>query len=272
VIAPLAALSWTSPAPIAFADTAVGARSAMRRATLSSIGAGPVSLRQLSISGADAADFVIARATDCPVGGTLASGASCTVAIAFAPSAAGSRTAQLDVLGDADPGPIDLSGTGVAAAGAPMLTLSPEYMTLSGPTNHGLQPQALVLSNAGTAVLDVTGFVVPPGVEIGSDEAKGGTCPAAPFQLPPGQSCSVLVVPDGGAVNGEIAVQSNSDPAPPTVKVSGAPLENAGAGGCSIGRPDAPFDPVWFLMLGGALAGLWLRRPHDPKTRFPIRR
>lgn len=273
VVAPTAALAWLSATPLAFPDTAVGSRSSARQATLSSIGTGGVGLQQIAISGADAADFVLGPATDCPVGGTLASGARCTIAIVFTPSAAGTRTAQLDVLGDADPGPIDLSGIGVGVAGLPLLTVAPEFMTLSGPTNEGLQPQALVLSNAGTAPLQITGFVVPTGVEVGVDAAKGGTCSPIPFQLQPGQTCSVMVIPGGGAVNGAITVLSNSDPAPPTVKVSGEPLTNAGAGGCSIGRPDAPFDPVWLVMLGGALAGLWLRRtPRHPNSRLPTRR
>jgi hypothetical protein len=234
----------------------------MQSATLDNTGTSDATLSQITFSGANAADFALDPATDCPVGGALAAGASCAIAVVFQPGGAGSRAAQLDVIAvGADPGPLALSGTGVTVAGVPVLTLTPEFMTLSGPTNQGLQPQSLLLTNTGAAVLDVTGFTTPPDVSVATGPGSDATCGALPFQLLPGQSCSVMVVPSGqSSVNGEIAVLSSSSSTPPTVKVAGAPLENAGAGGCSIGRPDAPFDPVWLLMLGGSLAGIWLRR------------
>lgn len=262
VVPSSAALAWVTPAPMGFSGTSVGQRSAAQSATLANTGTAPVTVSQIAFAGANAADFVLDAATDCPIGGDIAVGGSCTISVAFLPGAAGSRAAQLDVIAvGADPGPLALSGIGIAVAGVPLLTVTPEFMTLSGATNQGLKPQSLVLANAGSAPLDVTGFNAPSNLDVKTGPGSGGTCPALPFQLMPGQSCSVMVVPHSdSAVNGEIAVLSSSNPAAPTVKVSGAPLENAGAGGCSIGRPDAPFDPVWLLMLGGSIAGLWLRR------------
>lgn len=256
-----AALSLDPASSIDFGSAGVGERSAAQSATMANTGTAAAVIGQIGFSGANAGDFVLDAGSDCPIGGPLAAGARCTIAIVFVPGAAGARSAQLDVSTDGtDPAPLALSGTGVAPAGKPVLGVSPEYMTLSGATNEHLQPQALVLTNIGAGVLDIAGFTAPSNLEVSTQEA-GATCPPPPFSLGPGQACTVLVVPLGDdAVNGEIAVNSNSDPAAPTVKVSGQPLENAGAGGCSIGRPDAPFDPVWLLMLGGSMAGLWLRR------------
>jgi hypothetical protein len=64
-----------------------------------------------------------------------------------------------------------------------------------------------------------------------------------------------MTVSSDAAINPQpLAVHAQVDPAAP-----GA-INNVGAGGCSIARPDAPFDPLLPLLCGVALVVLWLRR------------
>ncbi|MBL6751813.1 MAG: JDVT-CTERM domain-containing protein, partial [Nevskia sp.] len=144
--------------------------------------------------------------------------------------------------------------------GLPVLSVSPGALSLTGPVNGPLQPQALVVTNAGAGVLQVTAVQAPAPVEVMSAGTPGGgTCPPPPFSLQPGVSCT-LMVGASGPVNATLQLSSNASATPASVTVTGTPLGNAGGGGCSIGPPGRPADPVWALMLCAAAAVLWRRR------------
>lgn len=79
---------------------------------------GSVALRLdgLRITGRQAGDF--AQTSDCPIGGLLASRASCTIRVVFTPTQAGERKAALYVVGNVKEQPkVQLKGTGVRRAG-----------------------------------------------------------------------------------------------------------------------------------------------------------
>jgi hypothetical protein len=99
-----------SPASLSF-TAKVGATSASKNATIKNGLATTLTLSSVTISGPNAGDFK-QTATTC--GATLAAGASCTVSIAFAPTATGARTGLLTVNDSAvtSPQSIMLSGTG----------------------------------------------------------------------------------------------------------------------------------------------------------------
>ncbi len=79
-------------------------------AWLTNLGDGDLTLSPLTITGPAAHDFAMtADARACPsTGGTLTHGASCWLAVAFTPSAAGARTATLNLLGNQIGGPTTL--------------------------------------------------------------------------------------------------------------------------------------------------------------------
>ncbi len=257
---PVAALSWQSGSALSFVDTDVGSAAAALPATLLNGGGASASIQQLQIAGANASDFAIDPATTC--GSALAAGASCRVTVGFTPSAAGPRSATLNVITDgAAPGALDLSGNGIAT-GAPLLTLTPSFITLTSDPNQPIQPEALVIGNDGNAVLRVSAIHATSVVQVLDGTAgAGGTCPPPPFELLPGMACTVMIAAlSNGPIDATIDVVSNASTSPTTAKVSGSPVTNAGAGGCSIGPPNRARDPAWALMLAAAIVVLIARR------------
>jgi hypothetical protein len=99
-----------SPSSLAFPATPVGSASEGQAITLKNSATTPIGIDSVGLSGADPGDFVAVNGC----GATLAPGASCSVFVAFAPSAAGSRKATLSVIDDASGSPqaVPLTGTG----------------------------------------------------------------------------------------------------------------------------------------------------------------
>ncbi|MDP3859736.1 MAG: choice-of-anchor D domain-containing protein [Stagnimonas sp.] len=262
-VAAVGLLGWQPSAGLSYPDTAVGSASSGQAATLSNSGSASVLIQQIQLAGANSADFSPdAAGTSCSAGQSLAPGASCTLGYVFVPNAAGSRSASLNVVADAGTPPtLPLSGNGVGSGNA-QLSLNPSYITLTSAPNQPLQPEALVLSNDGNAVLRITAITASAGLQaLNASSPTGGSCPPPPFDLGPAQSCTVMVAAlVDQAMSGTVDVYSDANPAKSSATVQGAPLTNAGAGGCSIGPPDQPQDPIWLLMLLLALAVLRYRR------------
>jgi predicted MFS family arabinose efflux permease len=87
--------------------------SATQPFTVTDVGDAPLQVTRLTLTGADAGDFV--TSDDCR-GGEIDPGNTCTVNVAFAPQALGSRSATLEVTSNDQSGPatIALTGTGEA--------------------------------------------------------------------------------------------------------------------------------------------------------------
>jgi len=222
---PVPVLSW-SPAvtTLTFADTNVGSAAATQTVTLVNAGPGTATLTQVQKGGANAADFTITGST-CNNGGTLAAGSSCTVGVAFQPSAAGARAASLSVTSNATgPNALALSGNGVAVA-APALSVAPAAINLI-PAKSGafMQGQSLTLSNTGTGSLKITSIVATSPILVFSRTTpEGGSCARPPFTLAAGQSCSVKVTAVARStttINGKVVVTSSASATPVSVPVT----------------------------------------------------
>jgi hypothetical protein len=110
-----AAQAHLAAAPADFGAQALGTIGTARTLTVTDNGDYPTRIDSVRSSGAD---FLVAR--DGCTGVRLTAGASCSVDVRFAPSAAGPRTAALEVAGDDPALAIPLSGTGaVLQAGPP---------------------------------------------------------------------------------------------------------------------------------------------------------
>lgn len=109
--------TFVSPAPVAFANQAVGTASPSVTIVLSNTGSSTLSLTSITVSGTNASDFSISgTGTTCPLGaGTLNAGLSCNVILVFNPPVAGSRSASLNIVSNSSTSPdVDnLSGAGV---------------------------------------------------------------------------------------------------------------------------------------------------------------
>jgi len=272
-------LAW---APVAttldFGDTAVGASPSARTLTLANQGPGAVTLQQIALAGSNAADFSVGSGGSCAANASLAQGASCTIALGFQPGAVGVRSATLQVLSSGtNPPDIALTGNGSAAAqpGVGVVPAALNFNVAAGAV--AADPQTLTLQSTGNAVLHVGALRVAAGSFTLAPDASNG-CPAAPFDLMPGQTCGLTIGWSSSATGTEtglVEIETNAAAAPLQVSLqalreraaatggAAAPeMTNEGAGGCSIARGDRLADPTLWLLVLLAVAVLWRRRAH----------
>jgi hypothetical protein len=123
-----------TPAAVAFPDTAPGAQSAGQTVTVANTGTVPLPVSSAALIDAGAGQF--AKTTDTCSGTSVAVGDSCTVSVAFAPTAAGAASARLRISDGSSTSPHDvaLSGTGVAPAASGDTGNTPAGTTTNGDT------------------------------------------------------------------------------------------------------------------------------------------
>ena len=104
-----------SPTAVTFGRALVGGASAPQSVTVTNTGTVPLTVSSVTFAGANPADFTVTSET-CSAA-PVAPSATCTVALAFTPTAPALRTAQLDVNdnGPGSPHTAALSGTGESA-------------------------------------------------------------------------------------------------------------------------------------------------------------
>lgn len=256
---PLPTAAWVGGgSALSFGTASVGGAATTQVIALVNNGPGMISLSQFNFSGAQASEFAVHGGT-CTVGASLAAGYSCTFTLAFQPGAAGARSASLNVLtSGTDPATLLLSGTGSA----------PSIATAGPSAAHGLQiyngsVQPACASCHGTDLSRNMNRILngsnPAVISNAIAANMGGMAVYA----------SKLSTPDVADLAAYIAnptatVQSAGSSSVVTVQSVDA-TQNAGAGGCSIGRPDQATDPVWPLLLLGA--GVALRRRRSRAAR-----
>ena len=138
-----------APAPVAFASTTVGSTSAITTVTISNVGTAAAT--GVSFANSNATEFLVSGNT-CST--TINAGASCSLGIAFKPSAAGVRSGTLTVnrSGGAGVG-IGLSGTGTA-------TVTPGQLTMTSSLAFGSQTVGTTSSASTVTVTNVGGSTV----------------------------------------------------------------------------------------------------------------
>ncbi|MEO6816847.1 MAG: choice-of-anchor D domain-containing protein [Edaphobacter sp.] len=97
-----------SPSTLSFATRNTGSNSIAQIVTLTNSGNAPLNISTISISGVNPADF--SQTSTC-FNSSIAAGATCTLSISFSPSDTGSLSAAVQILSDAPPATIDLTGT-----------------------------------------------------------------------------------------------------------------------------------------------------------------
>lgn len=166
-----------TPSSVAFASQDLGTTSAAQTVTLSNPGTDTLKIASVTLGGTDPGDFKLTNS--CPT--TLAPAAKCSVTLAFAPTAVGSRTASLIVTGNINNTAgstlaATLTGTGV---GVPKASATPASLTFASQALKTTSAaQVVTLHNTGTAALTISGIAI-----TGSD--------AADFALPStGRTCT----------------------------------------------------------------------------------
>lgn len=264
VTAALPVLAW-APAvtTLTFGSVSAGTVSAVQSATVLNQGPGGVTLQLLNAIGADPAAFSVGGT--CAPGAVLLEGATCQVEVRFMPTLAGAQSAEVQLVSTGTlPPRLVLTGTGLAGP-APAATLSTTALAL-GDAVTGAQsaPQEVVLTSTGSGALQVTAVTLD-----GAFVRTGGTCPAAPFVLVPGQGCVLRVVAaptTAGPLAGMLTLTAVGLAQPLQVTLTGRgtdPPPDSG-GGCSIASGGSGgrggVDPLLALLAVGALGVLVARR------------
>jgi hypothetical protein len=217
-----------SPATIAFGNQAINTTSPPQTVTISNPGTGPNSLDGIFMyaSGNNYGVFTIPGGT-CPLtSGTLAAGASCTVQIAFAPTAVGAYSAYLNVNNLATPGDGSLQATTVTgagvAAGAAQAVLSPATLAFPSTTvGSTAKAIAATLSNPGTATL--TGIAITLTGANPTDFAQSATTCGATLNA--GASCTISITftpASAASFAATLSVADSASNTPQTASLTGA--------------------------------------------------
>jgi hypothetical protein len=211
-----------NPASLSFAATTIGQSASPLATTLSNTGNAALNVGTLTLSGAAAGDYAITGGT-CANGTSLAAGASCTVQVAFKPTASGARGASLVIAHNATGGSstVTLSGTGNAVAQA-TVALSANALDFGALVAGAASPaKSITVNNTGQAALTFSSIAVG-GTNAGVF-TLGGTC-ATGTPVPAGGSCTVTVTANpsaNGAFSGTLALASNASNGTVSVGLSG---------------------------------------------------
>ncbi len=201
-VAPVVNLSATS---LGFGNQDLGTTSSSQAIQLTNSGTGSLDISSIIPS----APF--SQTNDC--GSKLASGAHCTINVAFSPTVTGSISGSLTIASNAasSPSVVTLSGTGVG----PQLKLSTTSLAFGNlPVNTTSGAKTVTVTNAGTATLTISG------VTPSSGYLQTNNCGA----LSAGASCSINVSfapTSAGYDRGSLLIASNAFTSPDTVKLAG---------------------------------------------------
>ncbi len=205
---PAPAISAT-PGAVAFGLWTIGAAPLAQQVTLNNSGNVALAFSSIAVSGAPG----ISGTNGGSCGSSLAVGASCTVALAFAPAAPGDVAGTLLVRSNAADLSVAVTGSGTTSPVArPALSNGGPVAFAATQVGQQSPVQRNTLSNSGTGALKIASLVL--GGSNPADFALAGTC-AADTTLSPGASCAIdaafkptaagarnadmLLVTDGGA-------------------------------------------------------------------------
>ena len=204
----LAPVVTLAPRSLSFTGQLVGSISAPQTVTLTNTGIAVLNITNVTVSG----DFT--QTNTC--GASVAVGVACTITVAFAPTAPGNRYGSVTITDNASDSPqtIVLAGDGLPA---PVVSLSVTSLTFSSqPLGTTSAPQALTLSNTGTAALIITSIVAT------GDFAQINTCGTS---LPAGANCTISVTftpTAAGSRTGSITITDNAPGSPQVVNLGGS--------------------------------------------------
>jgi hypothetical protein len=178
------------PSPIVLPSTTQGATNPPVVVTVTNSGNATLNVSSVTLTGVNAGDFALASNT-CT--GAVAANATCTIGIAFTPSAVGTRQANLQITDNAPASPqsFSLSGTGTSSTPpAPSVVISPPSVSVAGTQGTAGNSANVVISNSGTAPLHISG-VVFGGASVSEFVNPSNPCVSAP--IAPNTSCSISV-------------------------------------------------------------------------------
>gem|GEM_PF-3114803 len=125
--------------------------------TVSNTGDAALSVSNITLSGANAAEFSVSATSF-----AINAGQSQDVTVTFAPTSAGTKSASLSITHDAvgTPTSVSLSGTGTAAVVLAPAISAPTFLSLGAVDVGATASQALTISNSGDAALNISNITL----------------------------------------------------------------------------------------------------------------
>jgi hypothetical protein len=196
---------------VAFVSQAVGTVSPSTNVIVTNTGTADLNVASATLVGTNPGDFQLTNG--CVL--SVAPLGTCTLQVRFAPTASGSRTAQIQLIDDAPTSPqlVSLSGSGTQAS----LSTSPSSLTFSAGVG-GSSTKSLNITNTGTSNLNIASLTTSGSATF---TIAGHTCAAA---ILPGKNCSVNVrFAPTSAINftGTLNITSNATGSPHLVPLTG---------------------------------------------------
>ena len=175
-----------SPGSIAFNNTVVGNTSGASIETVSSTGTANLVLAsssQVTITGTNSGDFTITADT-CTASLSMAPGTFCQITITASPSAAGVRTASLNIASSLPIVSVPLTVTGIIG-----VTVTPTSLTFGNLfPGQSSSPQTITVSNASGSTITFGSLHLTTGTQY----SLGGTCTSS-GTLATGATCTITV-------------------------------------------------------------------------------
>jgi len=223
-------IAIAEPAALAFGNQPVGTTSLSRTVILSNQGAGVLNISGITLAGVNPGDWAI-LSNSC--GTTLTPAQTCSVRLAFTPTAAAALAASLAFATDDPVNPalaVSLTGSGITA---PLAGIAPALLSFSPQLVNTTSPvQTVALSNSGNAPLNVINIAL-----TGANFADFGLAHDCVSPLAPGAACTLSVTStprSAGTLLASLAI--SGDLGNPTLSV---PLSATGIAPAATVTPNA---------------------------------
>ncbi|NYF79573.1 choice-of-anchor D domain-containing protein [Granulicella arctica] len=177
--APAPAATLT-PSTLNFGSVQTGTNSTAQNATLTNTGNAPLAIGGISLTGTNSAAFISTNTC----GSTLATGASCTIAVTFDPISAGTDAATLSVSDNAAGSPQTSSLTGVATAPPP----AADFSITATPASQSVAAGGSAVYQVNLA--SINGSFTQPVTFVASGLPTGATVTFTPASVTPGSAGS----------------------------------------------------------------------------------
>ncbi|HEY5999398.1 MAG TPA: MBG domain-containing protein [bacterium] len=191
-----------STASLLFGNQILFSNSAGQTVSVTNVGTGPLTITAINTT----AGFN--QSNNCPIGGALRVGRSCSITVRFRPAVTGVITGSLSITDNDPTSPqrVSLTGTGVA----PAAVLSPTALFFGPVTRNTTKTMQITLSNPGAAPLTINSIAL--GGTFPNQFSQGNNCGGS---LAAGASCTINVRytptrPVGTAVSATLTVTDNA--------------------------------------------------------------
>ncbi|RXH57177.1 choice-of-anchor D domain-containing protein [Granulicella sibirica] len=218
-----------SPAAFGFGNVVIGATSITRTVTLTNYQAVPLQIGSISVS---PGVYSLDSTTSCATHGSLAAGASCTIALKVLPASVGEQPGTLTVNDDAanTPQAVTLSANGILP-----LTLSPSRLGFGAvAVNTASAPKLITLRNNQTSVASIESILFGGPFSLDPGTTTCSTGPGATLNA--GATCvfGIVFKPTASApTTGQATVVANNSPLATSLSGTGVAatvLSPSGAG------------------------------------------